>query len=190
MPLIVDKNQIRNKILEAFERCLQKKPILKVSMRDIAAEVGISHAKILYYFESKQELIQTYIDYFTGLHIEFIRAWLKEQTFDQKTVNPRQMIGQLFCDTVAFEKNKKYYNVFIQIYPLTPYDPQIKESVQAAYRNWKTALQELLGTLYGRNMDKQAEAIYVLFEGVLLYSNYYPLEDMNIVHILDTLCEL
>ena len=45
MPLIVDKEAQRREILMAFQRCMEKKPMTKVSLRDIAAEAHMSHAK-------------------------------------------------------------------------------------------------------------------------------------------------
>ena len=39
MPLIVDKDAVRRDILLAFERCMEKKPMPSVSLRDIAAEM-------------------------------------------------------------------------------------------------------------------------------------------------------
>ena len=35
MPIIVDREQIRTDILMAFERCIERKPMLSVSLRDI-----------------------------------------------------------------------------------------------------------------------------------------------------------
>lgn len=63
MPIIVDREQIRTDILMAFERCIERKPMLSVSLRDIAAEAGMSHAKLLNYFESKNDLILAYVRY-------------------------------------------------------------------------------------------------------------------------------
>lgn len=54
MPIIVDRDQIRRDILMAFQRCIERKPMMNVSLRDIAAEAGMSHAKLLNYFESKK----------------------------------------------------------------------------------------------------------------------------------------
>ena len=60
MPLIVDKEAMRMEILMAFQRCIEKKPLTKVSLRDIAAEAGMSHAKLLNYFESRDDLVVTF----------------------------------------------------------------------------------------------------------------------------------
>ena len=44
MPIIVDKNAVRMEILMAFQRCIDKKPMTSISLRDIAAE----HLKYVY----------------------------------------------------------------------------------------------------------------------------------------------
>ena len=60
MPLIVDKAAVREEILMAFQRCIDKKPLMNVSLRDIAAEAGMSHPKLLNYFGMEQCLVQIY----------------------------------------------------------------------------------------------------------------------------------
>lgn len=53
MPIIVDRDQIRRDILMAFQRCIERKPMMNVSLRDIAAEAGMSHAKLLNYLRAE-----------------------------------------------------------------------------------------------------------------------------------------
>lgn len=63
MPLVVDKEAMRLEILMAFQRCIERKPLTKVSLRDIAAEAGMSHAKLLNYFDSRDALVVSYVRY-------------------------------------------------------------------------------------------------------------------------------
>ena len=53
MPAAVDSGAVRMQILEAFERCITQKPLTQISLRDIAAEAGMSHVNVLYYFKDK-----------------------------------------------------------------------------------------------------------------------------------------
>ena len=39
----------------AFERCIEKKPMTKIALRDIAEEAGVAHPKLLHYFENRDE---------------------------------------------------------------------------------------------------------------------------------------
>ena len=63
MPLIVDREKVRMDILMAFERCMEDTPMMNVSLRDIAKEAGMSHANLLNYFSSKNDLVFSYITY-------------------------------------------------------------------------------------------------------------------------------
>ena len=60
MPLIVNREEEKRKILMAFEECLSEKTIFNVSLRDIASKAGMTHPKILCYFTSRDELVREY----------------------------------------------------------------------------------------------------------------------------------
>ena len=78
MPLIVDKQAVRMDILMAFQRCIDRKPLTNVSLRDIAAEASMSHAKLLNYFDSKEELLVSYVRYTRDYMSEKCVAWFRE----------------------------------------------------------------------------------------------------------------
>ena len=78
MPLIVDKEAVRMEILMAFQRCIDSKPLTNVSLRDIAAEANMSHAKLLNYFDSKEELLVSYVRYTRDYMSQKCLAWFNE----------------------------------------------------------------------------------------------------------------
>lgn len=63
MPLVVDKDAVRLEILMAFQRCIESKLLDRITLRDIAAEAGISHPKLLNYFDSRDDLVMSYVRY-------------------------------------------------------------------------------------------------------------------------------
>ena len=75
MPLIVDKEAVRKEILMAFERCIEKKPMTKITLRDIAEEAGMSHPKLLHYFESRDDLVVSYLRYTKDYMTEKCKLW-------------------------------------------------------------------------------------------------------------------
>lgn len=75
MPLIVDKEAVRMEILMAFERCIEKKPMTKITLRDIAEEAGMLHPKLLHYFESRDDLVVSYLRYTKDYMTEKCKAW-------------------------------------------------------------------------------------------------------------------
>ena len=78
MPLIVDKEAVRMEILMAFQRCIDRKPLTNVSLRDIAAEANMSHAKLLNYFDSKEDLLVSYVRYTRDYMSQKCLAWFNE----------------------------------------------------------------------------------------------------------------
>ena len=95
MPLIVDKAAVREEILMAFQRCIDKKPLMNVSLRDIAAEAGMSHPKLLNYFGSKEELILSYVRYTREFMSAEGRQWCAEH------------------GRAGYESNLAYMNAFV-----------------------------------------------------------------------------
>ena len=95
MPLIVDKEAVRMEILMAFERCIEKKPMTKITLRDIAEEAGMSHPKLLHYFESRDDLVVSYLRYTKDYMTEKCKAWF--------AAHPR----------ADYESNLAYMNAFM-----------------------------------------------------------------------------
>lgn len=92
MPAIVDKTAVRMQILDAFQRCITRKPLSQISLRDIAAEAGMSHAKLLYYFQNKQELIVSYVRYTKDYMTEKCVAWFNEHPRENYDSNLAYMV--------------------------------------------------------------------------------------------------
>lgn len=99
MPIIVDRDQIRRDILMAFQRCIERKPMMNVSLRDIAAEAGMSHAKLLNYFESKNDLILAYVRYTREYMCEKCSQWFAEH--DRADYGSNLAYMNAFMDYVA-----------------------------------------------------------------------------------------
>lgn len=95
MPLIVDKEAVRMEILMAFQRCIDRKPLTNVSLRDIAAEANMSHAKLLNYFDSKEDLLVSYVRYTRDYMSQKCLAWFNEH------------------DRADYGSNAEYMNAFM-----------------------------------------------------------------------------
>ena len=89
MPLIVDKEAVRKEILMAFERCIEKKPMTKITLRDIAEEAGMSHPKLLHYFESRDDLVVSYLRYTKDYMTEKCKLWFATQGRSRREASQR-----------------------------------------------------------------------------------------------------
>ena len=158
MPIIVDRDQIRRDILMAFQRCIERKPMMNVSLRDIAAEAGMSHAKLLNYFESKNDLILAYVRY------------TRFAEHDRADYGSNLAYMNAFMNYVAnAPSHEQRPNATTQTYVLARYDPEIGRLVQEEFRAWRTLMEQCLIRIYGEEVGMhEAEAMMILIAGTFI----------------------
>lgn len=173
MPLMVDKDAMRRDILMAFQRCMEKKPMAKVSLRDIAAEAGMSHAKLLNYFDSRDDLVISYVRYTKDFMTEKCKAWFAEH--DRRDYESNLAYMNAFMSYVANGKaGEQRPNATTQTYVLTHYNADIAALVKDEFREWRETMEQCLVAIYGDTVGKQeAEAMMILIAGTFIcnYNN-------------------
>ena len=159
MPIIVDKEKMRMDILMAFQRCIEKKPIDTISLRDIAAEAGMSHPKLLHYFDSKDDLILTYVKYTKDYMTEHCMNWFA--THDRKDYDSNLAFMNDFMHYVAeAPEGELRPNATTQTYVLGHYKEEIGKMVTAEFREWREIMEQCLIAVYGEEVGrKEAEAM-------------------------------
>ena len=149
MPLIVDKEAVRMEILMAFERCIVKKPMTKITLRDIAEEAGMSHPKLLHYFENRDDLVVSYLRYTKDFMTEKCKLWF--------ATHPR----------ANYESNLAYMNAFMS------YVARGEEGEQRPNATTQTyvleTMEQCLIAIYGPEVGKhEAEAMMILIAGTFI----------------------
>ena len=168
MPAIVNHDEMRMQILEAFQHCIVSKPVTQVSLRDIAAEAGMSHAKLLYYFKNKQELIVSYVKYTKDYMTEKCVAWFEEHARADYESNLAYM--NAFMQYVAGGKEGEIRpNATPQTYVLAHYSEEIGRLVRAEFLEWRTIMEQCLARIYGPEVGAaEAEAMMILISGAFI----------------------
>ena len=173
MPLIVDKDAMRMDILMAFQRCIDKKPLTNVSLRDIAAEAGMSHAKLLNYFDSKDELLVSYVRYTREFMSEKCVQWFRSHPRADYGSNLEYM--NAFMSYVARGKvGEQRPNATTQTYFLAHYNGRVAELVQSEFAEWRTVMEKCLKDIYGEQVGaREAEGMMILIAGTFIcnYNN-------------------
>lgn len=62
MPAIITKDEVRDGILDATERLLARYGYRKMTVEDIAREVGVGKGTIYLHFSSKEEIVLSHVD--------------------------------------------------------------------------------------------------------------------------------
>lgn len=168
MPLIVDKEAIREEILMAFQRCIEKKPLMNVSLRDIAAEAGMSHPKLLNYFGSKEELILSYVRYIREFMSEKCKQWFAEH--DRADYESNLAYMNAFMSYVARGKvGEKRPNATTQTYVLAHYNERVAELIREEFAEWRRVMEQCLKNIYGESVGRrEAEGMMILIAGTFI----------------------
>ena len=168
MPLIVDREKVRLEILMAFERCMKVTPMMNVSLRDIAKEAGMSHANLLNYFSSKDDLVVSYVRYVRDFVSQICIDWFA--THSRKRYKSNINYLNAFLAYVAandFGDNRP--RALSQIYVLTHYNKDIAELVKKEFVQWRKVMENALVDVYGEKIKKkEAEAMVILIVGTLI----------------------
>lgn len=168
MPIIVDRDAVRKEILLAFQRCIEKKPIDRVSLRDIAAEAAMSHPKLLNYFENKDELILTYVRYTKDYMSQHCMTWFI--THDRRDYESNLAYMNDFMHYVAEAPEGEFRpNATTQTYVLGHYSEEIGKMVTDEFREWREIMEKCLVAIYGETVGRrEAEAMMILISGTFI----------------------
>lgn len=169
----------RLQILEALHKRLLIKPFDKTSIKEIAAEAGLNHGMLHYYFKSKEDILLAYIDYTTQLYINDFSRWR-----DANSKRLSQLDGLITAPLDFMEQrvtfNRDLSKIFIEIWEISIYNEKVKEKLRDTYRAWIATVTDHLTELIGdRKRAHVLGTIIVSFsEGLSLLSA--TLEDSDL----------
>lgn len=166
--MVVDKSAVRHNILMAFQRCIEKKPMMNISLRDIAAEAGMSHANLLNYFPSRDALVQSYVRYTKDFMTDKCRQWFAAH--DRSDYESNLAYMNAFMAYVADGKvGEERPNATTQTYVLTHYNDEIAALVREEFMEWRSVMEQCLISVYGESVGRQeAEAMMILIAGTFI----------------------
>lgn len=165
MPKIIDREQIKNEIVVAFQQCLNEKPIAKTTLRDIAQKAGMSHSKLLCYFENKNEIVFTCAKniriYFTQRCIQWFN------THNREDYSSNEEYFNCFLEILTGNQvDQNRLNATFQIFVLAHYDESIAKLVAEENFAWRKALQDCLAPMFGNKITQdEIEVLLVLIAG-------------------------
>ena len=168
MPLIVDKEKEKKKILDAFEKCLEEKPVFLVSLRDIAKKANMTHPKLLNYFKNKDDLVLAYCDYIKNFMSIHCKEWF--ETHNPNNYKDKNSYMNAFMKYVANgKKGEKRPVATVQTYVLAKYNNDVKKMIQEEFSSWKNIMKECLIKVYGDEVsDNDSEYLMILISGVFI----------------------
>ena len=153
-------------LLDAAERLLLETGYAGVTTRRLAAEAGVNHGHVHYYFGSVENLLVQVLERFTARLVERQRALYAdpEVPFLDKW---RQAMRYLVGDDVEYEK------IWLELQALAWNNPDLRERVARVNGEWRDVLNDAFAEpreRYGIEMPLDALVALVMTfnEGIIL----------------------
>ena len=129
MPVRVDHEQRRRQIAEALLRIAATRGLQAASMREVAAEAGVSLRLVQYYFHTKDELLIGSLPYLAERLAARVRTRL--QALGQPPTARQVVEGTLSAVLPADEESRQIRRTYDAFYALVLAEPGLAEKYEA-----------------------------------------------------------
>lgn len=166
MPLIVDKEAIKLQILEAFNSLSDDRPLTDISLREIAAEAGMSHTKVLRYFSSKNSLHAASVHWASSFLCAAVDEWFS--THELSGYPSRwEYLDALFSYIAGGTMPGITPRNIVMTCSLGAYSPEIKAAVREEYAKLYQIFAARLTEAFGEELtEEEISAVFLLFNGI------------------------
>lgn len=135
------QEQRRKQIVEALHRRLLLTPYDQTTIKDIAAEAGVNHGVLHYYFRAKEDILLAYIDHVIDLNKTAYATWYEANR--ERFTRPADFMWaalSFMSEQITF--NRDLSRIFIEIWEIGNYNPKVREKLRHSYREWIAVVQE------------------------------------------------
>ena len=108
-----------------------------VHARTVAAEIGVNHATVHYYFPTRADLIMGVADYSLQILLE------DRERFQEGATTPREKIENELALAEAYSrKQSRFVKVIAGLYVASTKDANVRKKMKAIWSAWLTAYSE------------------------------------------------
>jgi len=126
---------VEKRLLDAAERLLVEIGYAAITTRKVAAEAGVNHGLVHYYFGSMEELLVQVLERFTARLIERQREmYSQDLPFIEKW---RTAMAYLESDQAS-----GYQKIWLELQAMAWNRPELREGVVAVNKEWRTVLTD------------------------------------------------
>ncbi|HZN89199.1 MAG TPA: TetR/AcrR family transcriptional regulator [Thermoleophilaceae bacterium] len=162
-----------NALLDAAERMLVSDGYARITTRSVAAEAGVNHGLVHYYFGSMEELLLQVLERFTDRLVERQRAMYRaEGPFIDKW---RLAMRYLDEDYAA-----GYPKIWLELQAMSWNRPQLQERVRHVDEEWRSTLRTAFAeALDEHGLDREAFPLEAVLALVMTFNKGFQLEQVT-----------
>lgn len=171
MPKIVDHDERRQLIINGMWKIVQRDGFGAVSVRSVAAEVGLSKSTIAHYFGSQDEILATAV----AQQIETTTTEL--QTLDVAGCTPEVALSAIELGIPTTPRQRRQSQVWLALLEHHGSSPAVAETLASLNREVRESVRTVLGSLAtngfvhsSRDLDLEAAKVHAAIDGLSLQS--------------------
>lgn len=156
----------REQIVQAGRRLVAEKGWLNVSIRDIAAEAGVSRGVITYHFKDKDDIIASVL-----AAVVFDLNELLDEAFAARPDDPLYCLRALAAVLMRMAREKPdYFFVLFNYFSQASYRPDLRGAVAELFRSYRHSVAEMIerGITAGQFRPLPAEAAATVITAMLI----------------------
>lgn len=166
MPLIVDKEAVKRNIMLALQRLSEQRPLTDISLREIAAEAGMSHSKILRYFSDKNSLLVACVHWAGGLMHEQAANWFDIHHLVEYP-NKKSYLDAFFLQLQTNQPRDVSPRDVVMTCALSAYSDEIRRATVEEFSRMNSLFGSRLSEELGKALSREeVHTISVLFYGI------------------------
>ena len=131
----------RQEILATAYGIMGTKGLEEVHARTVAAEVGVNHATVHYYFPRRSDLIAGIADYALYILLEDRSRFQEGSTDAREKMDNELALAEAYC-----RKQSRFVKVLAGLYVASISDANVRKKMKAVWAAWLSMYTELLKT--------------------------------------------
>lgn len=175
-------------IMEALGKCLMNKSFADTTIKDIAAEAGVPHGMLHYYFESKQDILMKFLDYNIEKFLSDKVDWFSSEHLD-KIPKDKLLREVLSFNLSLVLNNRTYIRIFLEILSIANFDKSVEKKLKDAFKRIEKIETDIImkSGVSIETASTISRSMISLFAGLSMCSTSLGYKDKQIESILNYL---
>jgi AcrR family transcriptional regulator len=160
-------------LLDAAERMLVSDGYARITTRSVAAEAGVNHGLVHYYFGSMEELLLQVLERFTGRLVERQREMYRaEVPFIDKWRSAMRYLDE--------DYEAGYPKIWLELQAMSWNRPDLQERVRHVDEEWRSTLRAAFReALDEHGLDRESFPLEAVLALVMTFNKGFQLEQVS-----------
>jgi AcrR family transcriptional regulator len=176
----------KKQIMASLNRCLLKKQFHEITIKDIAAEAGINHGMIYYFYKSKEDVLLHFVEYVAdNYRTDFVDYITSEKANSMTGKSLLHHVMAFSNDRITLNRNLSM--IFIEIWGIANHNINVRKKLRSLYEEWVFYIEDTLEKcgVSDERAKNISKAMVSFFEGNALFSILFDWKEEELKTILD-----